>query len=69
MQNLENVLYKDMGWVDVIHISPSDRLSPICGRCSVSRLDQNLFGGLLSGAAVFPLTSKGTADAYRSVAG
>ena len=57
VQTHKNVLYKDMGWVNVIHISPSDRLS-LLRSLSVSGSIKDLFGGLLSGAAVFPFNVK-----------
>ena len=57
VQTHKNVLYKNMGWVNVIHISPSDRLS-LLRSLSVSGSIKDLFGGLLSGAAVFPFNVK-----------
>ena len=57
VQTHKNVLYKNMGWVNVIHISPSDRLS-LLRSLSVSGSIKDLFGGLLSGAAVFYLNVK-----------
>lgn len=52
IQNHRNVLFKTMGWVNVVHICPEDRLS-LLRSLSVSGSIRDLFGGLLSGAAVF----------------
>ena len=55
--NHKNVLYKTMGWINVVHICPSDRLS-LLRSLNVSGSIRDLFGGLLSGAAVFPFDVK-----------
>ena len=57
VQSHKNVLYKTRGWVNVVHISPSDRLS-LLRSLSVSGSIRDLFGGLLSGAAVIPFDVK-----------
>lgn len=57
VQNHRNVLYKTMGWVNVVHISPGDRLS-LLRSLSVTGSIRDLFGGLLCGAAVLPLDVK-----------
>jgi amino acid adenylation domain-containing protein len=51
VQNHRNVLAKVMGWVNVVHISPGDRLS-LLRSLNVSGSIRDLFGGLLCGAAV-----------------
>lgn len=56
-QNHRNVLYKTMGWVNVVHLSPDDRLS-LLRSLSVSGSIRDLFGGLLCGAAIFPYDVK-----------
>ena len=56
-QNHRNVLYKTMGWVNVVHISPGDRLS-LLRALNVSGSIRDLFGGLLCGAAVLPYDVK-----------
>ena len=57
VQNHRNVLYKTMGWVNVVHISPGDRLS-LLRSLNVSGSIRDLFGGLLCGAAVVPFDVK-----------
>jgi len=57
VQNHRNVLYKTMGWVNVVHISPGDRLS-LLRSLNVSGSIRDLFGGLLCGAAVLPFDVK-----------
>jgi amino acid adenylation domain-containing protein len=57
VQNHRNVLYKAMGWINVVHISPADRLS-LLRAVSVSGSIRDLFGGLLSGAAIFTFDVK-----------
>jgi amino acid adenylation domain-containing protein len=57
MQNHRNVLYKTMGWVNMVHISDADRVS-LLRSLSVSGSIRDLFGGLLSGAAVFTFDVK-----------
>ena len=56
-QNHRNVLSKVMGWVNVVHISPGDRLSMLRA-FHVSGSIRDLFGGLLCGAAVLPYDVK-----------
>ena len=63
VQNHRNVLYKTMGWVNVVHISPGDRLS-LLRSLSVSGSIRDLFGGLLCGAAVFPIDVKAEGIAH-----
>ena len=46
-----------MGWVNVVHISPGDRLS-LLRSLNVSGSIRDLFGGLLCGAAVLPFDVK-----------
>ena len=60
VQNHRNVLYKTMGWVNVIRLSPGDRLS-LLRSLSVSGSIRDLFGGLLCGASVnaFDVKTKG----------
>jgi amino acid adenylation domain-containing protein len=57
VQNHRNVLYKTMGWVNAVRISPGDRLS-LLRSLNVSGSIRDLFGGLLSGAAVLPFDVK-----------
>ena len=57
VQNHRNVLYKTMGWINVVHISPGDRLS-LLRSLNVSGSIRDLFGGLLCGAAVLPFDVK-----------
>jgi len=57
MQNHRNVLYKTRGWVNVVHISPGDRLS-LLRSLDVSGSIRDLFGGLLCGATVLPFDVK-----------
>jgi amino acid adenylation domain-containing protein len=57
VQNHRNVLAKVMGWVNVVHISPGDRLS-LLRALNVSGSIRDLFGGLLCGAAVLPFDLK-----------
>ena len=69
VQTHKNVLYKNMGWVNVIHISPSDRLS-LLRSLSVKRLDQRSirWPPQRRGGISFQ-RQKGRLDAYGSVAG
>ena len=57
VQNHRNVLSKVRGWVNVVHISPGDRLS-LLRALNVSGSIRDLFGGLLCGAAVLPFDMK-----------
>jgi len=57
VQNHLNVLSKVMGWVNIVHISPGDRLS-MFRPLNVSGSIRDLFGGLLCGAAVLPFDVK-----------
>jgi amino acid adenylation domain-containing protein len=57
VQDHRNVLAKVMGWVNVVHISPGDRLS-LLRALNVSGSIRDLFGGLLCGAAVLPFDVK-----------
>jgi amino acid adenylation domain-containing protein len=57
VQTHRNILYKTTGWINVVHISPEDRLS-LLRSLNVSGSIRDLFGGLLCGAAVFPFDLK-----------
>jgi len=56
-QNHRNVLHKTMGWINVVHLSPGDRLS-LLRSLHVSGSIRDLFSGLLCGAAVLPYDVK-----------
>ncbi len=57
VQNHRNVLYKTMGWINAVHLSPGDRVS-LLRSLTVSGSIRDLFGGLLCGAAVLPFDVK-----------
>ena len=51
LQTHRNVLYKAMGWTNVVHLCPGDRTS-LMRSLSVSGSIRDLFGAILCGAAV-----------------
>src|SRR5581483_4651872 len=57
VQNHRNVLHKTRGWINVVHLSPGDRLS-LLRALNVSGSIRDLFGALLCGAAVVPFDVK-----------
>jgi amino acid adenylation domain-containing protein len=57
VQNHRNVLHKSMGWINVVHLSPGDRVS-LLRSLNVSGSIRDLFGALLCGAAVLPFDVK-----------
>jgi amino acid adenylation domain-containing protein len=56
-QNHRNVLHKTRGWINVVHLSPGDRLS-VLRALNVSGSIRDLFGGLACGATVLPYDVK-----------
>ena len=56
-QNHRNALHKTRGWINIVHLSPKDRLS-LLRSLNVSGSIRDLFGGLLCGAAVLPYDVK-----------
>ena len=57
MQSHRNMLFTMREWINLVHICPEDRLS-LLRTLSVVGSIRDLFGGLLSGAAVLPLDVK-----------
>ena len=57
MQSHRNMLFTMREWINLVHICPEDRLSLLRTLSGVGSI-RDLFGGLLSGAAVLPLEVK-----------